>query len=67
MTHFNNDIVWLQELGYCQEHKTCKRDRRLVAGIVRAKLKEESRREMNDNIQSWAGVIIITTHHCARG
>lgn len=52
MTHCHNDIAWLQEPGYCQGHKTRKRGRRLVAGIVRAYLKEESRRELNENIKS---------------
>lgn len=51
-THCSNDIAWLQEPGYCQGHKTRKRGRRIVAGIVRAKLKEEVRKETNEIIQS---------------
>ena len=51
-THCSNDIAWLQEPGYCQGHKTRKIGRRIVAGIVRAKLKEESRKETNEIIQS---------------
>lgn len=46
LAHCKNDIGWLQEPGYCQGHKTHRGAHRMISGIVRAKLNEETRMEV---------------------
>lgn len=50
MTLCHNGIAWLQEPSYCQGHKTRKRGRRLVAGIVRSALRMKPRNLMNQEL-----------------
>ena len=47
-THCSADVSWLQEPVNCGGHRTRKGGHRLVSGIVRASLKEELRRDMQD-------------------
>ena len=46
--HCSADVSWLQEPVNCGGHRTRKGGHRLVSGIVRASLKEELRRDMQD-------------------
>jgi hypothetical protein len=47
-THFSADVSWLQEPTSFGGYRTRKGGHRMVSGIVRASLKEELRRDMQD-------------------
>lgn len=47
-THCSNAIHWLQEPNYCRGHKIQRNGHRMVSGLVRAKVKVETYRIINN-------------------
>ena len=50
--HCSADVEWLNHPGYCEGHRPRRGGHRRVSGLVRASLKEETRKKLKEDLEN---------------